>query len=158
MGLPGVSLHLFNVYGPRQRADGPYAAVVTAFANRVLDGKPPIIHGDGSQTRDFVHVRDVVRAFLLAGASELKPMGEVVNVGSGVTTRIDELASVLSELPAVARAEISEGELTVFPAGAGLLEAVSNAVSENRWKVSELRFEAGRFDEVFRKITRGEAD
>jgi len=98
MGLPGVSLRLFNVYGPRQRADGPYAAVVTAFANRVLDGKPPIIHGDGSQTRDFVHVRDVVRAFLLAGASELKPMGEVVNVGSGVTTRIDELASVLSEL------------------------------------------------------------
>ena len=98
MGLPGMSLRLFNVYGPRQRADGPYAAVVTAFAKRVLDGKPPVIFGDGSQTRDFVHVRDVIRAFLLAGAAELKPMGEVANVGSGVATRIDTLASTMCEL------------------------------------------------------------
>jgi nucleoside-diphosphate-sugar epimerase len=98
MGLPGVSLRLFNVYGPRQRADGPYAAVISAFANRVLDGKRPVIYGDGSQTRDFIHVRDAVRAFLLAGAAELKPMGEVVNVGSGVSTRIDTLASILCEI------------------------------------------------------------
>ena len=98
MGLPGVSLRLFNVYGPRQRADGPYAAVVTAFANRVLDGRSPVIYGDGSRTRDFIHVRDVVRAFLLAGAAELKPMGEVMNVGSGVSTRIDELASIMCEI------------------------------------------------------------
>lgn len=98
MGLPGMSLRLFNVYGPHQRSDGPYAAVVTAFARRVLDGKAPVINGDGSQTRDFVHVRDVIRAFLLAGAAELTPMGEVVNVGSGVATRIDSLASIMCEL------------------------------------------------------------
>ena len=70
----------------------------------------------------------------------------------------EKIASVLSEMPAVAKAEISEGELTVFPAGEGLFEAVSSAVSEYGWNVSELRFEAGRFDEVFRKITQGEAD
>ncbi len=70
----------------------------------------------------------------------------------------EKIASVLSEMPAVARAEISEGELTVFPAGEGLFEAVSRAVRENDWAVSELRFEAGRFDEVFRKITKGETD
>lgn len=98
MGLPGISLRLFNVYGPRQRADGAYAAVVNAFAARVLDGKPPVIYGDGSQTRDFVHVRDVVMAFLLAGAAELTPKGEVCNVGSGVATRIDELAAIMCEL------------------------------------------------------------
>ena len=98
MGLPGMSLRLFNVYGPHQRADGPYAAVVTAFARRVLDGKSPVINGDGSQTRDFVHVRDVIRAFLMAGATDLTPMGEVVNIGSGVETRIDTLAKIMCEL------------------------------------------------------------
>ncbi|MCB9838060.1 MAG: NAD-dependent epimerase/dehydratase family protein [Phycisphaeraceae bacterium] len=98
MGLPGMSLRLFNVYGPRQRAGGAYAAVITAFASRALEGKAPVIDGDGSQTRDFVHVRDVVRAFLLAGAAELTPMGDIVNVGSGQATRIDDLASMLVEL------------------------------------------------------------
>jgi ABC-2 type transport system ATP-binding protein len=68
------------------------------------------------------------------------------------------IASVLSELPQVARAELKAGELTVFPAGPGLFEAVSSAVSEHGWEVSELRYEAGRLDEVFRMITRGEAD
>ncbi len=98
MGLPGMSLRLFNVYGPRQSADGPYAAVVTAFAKRVLDGKSPVIYGDGSATRDFVHVRDVIRAFMLAGAADLTPMGEVVNVGSGVATSIETLARTMCEL------------------------------------------------------------
>jgi ABC-2 type transport system ATP-binding protein len=69
----------------------------------------------------------------------------------------EKIASVLSELPAVARAEISEGELTVFPAGKDLFDAVSGAVTEYGWNVSELRLEAGRFDEVFRKITKGGA-
>jgi ABC-2 type transport system ATP-binding protein len=68
-----------------------------------------------------------------------------------------KIASVLSELPQVARAELQEGELTVFPAAPGLFEAVSAAVTEHGWKVSELRFEAGRLAEVFRMITRGEA-
>ena len=68
-----------------------------------------------------------------------------------------KIASVLSELPQVARAELKEGELTVFPAAPGLFEAVSAAVTEHGWHVSELRFEAGRLDEVFRMITRGEA-
>jgi ABC-2 type transport system ATP-binding protein len=70
----------------------------------------------------------------------------------------EQIASVLSEMPEVARAEIAEGELTVFPARDGLFDAVSRAVREHGWDVSELRFEAGRFDEVFRKITRGETD
>ena len=69
----------------------------------------------------------------------------------------EQAASALSELPEVARAEIDAGQLTVFPAGEGLLGAVSAAITRHGWNVSELRLEAGRFDEVFREITRGEA-
>ncbi|HMB61114.1 MAG TPA: ABC transporter ATP-binding protein [Xanthomonadales bacterium] len=67
----------------------------------------------------------------------------------------EKVASVLSELPQVARAELNEGELTVFPAGKGLFEAVSSTIAEQDWRVHQLRLEAGRFDEVFREITQG---
>jgi ABC-2 type transport system ATP-binding protein len=69
---------------------------------------------------------------------------------------VEQAASVLSELPEVARAEISGGELTVFPSGEGLFRAVSETIEDRDWTVSELRLEAGRFDEVFREITQGE--
>jgi ABC-2 type transport system ATP-binding protein len=75
---------------------------------------------------------------------------------NAVTLLVDEAekaASILSELPEVAKAELLDGQLTVFPAAEGLLNAVSKVVAEQQWKVSELRLEAGRFDEVFRKIT-----
>ncbi|KAA9129868.1 ATP-binding cassette domain-containing protein [Marinihelvus fidelis] len=69
-----------------------------------------------------------------------------------------QAASVLSELPEVRKAEIRGAELTVFPAAEGLLPAVSRVIAERGWNVAELRLEAGRFDEVFREITHGEAD
>jgi len=79
---------------------------------------------------------------------------------NAVTLEVDEsekVASILSELPQVARAELNEGELTLFPDGdGGLFEAVTAAISENKWHVSALRLEAGRLDEVFRSITGGE--
>ena len=69
----------------------------------------------------------------------------------------ERVASVLSELPQARKVELREGELTVFPApGQRLFEVIADAVRENRWAVSELRLEAGRLDEVFRQITRGE--
>ncbi len=79
------------------------------------------------------------------------------NAVSMVVEEAEKAASILSELPQVAKAELNEGELTVFPAADGLLEAVSKAVVEHQWNVSELRLEAGRFDEVFREITQGES-
>lgn len=67
----------------------------------------------------------------------------------------EKVASILSELPQVAKAELKEGELTLFPTnGEGLLEAVTAAISENQWQVSALRLEAGRLDEVFHSITK----
>lgn len=80
------------------------------------------------------------------------------NAVSLVVESAEKVASILSELPQVARAEINEGELTLFPTGdAGLFEAVTNAISVNQWQVSALRLEAGRLDEVFHSITKGEA-
>lgn len=74
-----------------------------------------------------------------------------------VADDVRRIASVLSELPQVAKAEVKDGELTVFPSGPGLFDAVSAVVTERGWAVSELRYEAGRLDEVFRMITREEA-
>ena len=79
------------------------------------------------------------------------------NAISLVVDEAEKAASILSELPQVARAELNDGELTVFPATDGLLEAVSKTIVEHQWSVSELRLEAGRFDEVFREITQGES-
>jgi len=61
-GLDTVSLRYFNVFGPRQDPKSEYAAVIPRFITRILDGKPPIIYGDGEQTRDFTYVKDVVQA------------------------------------------------------------------------------------------------
>ncbi|MDX1459967.1 MAG: ATP-binding cassette domain-containing protein [Xanthomonadales bacterium] len=79
---------------------------------------------------------------------------------NAVTLVLDDAkraASILSELPEVARAEVSDGELTVFPASDRLFEAVSRVIAQQQWQVHELRLEAGRFDEVFREITQGRA-
>ena len=80
------------------------------------------------------------------------------NAVSLVVDEPQKVASALSELPEVAKAEIKEGELTLFPAGDnGLFEAVTAAVGKNGWKLKALRYEAGRLDEVFHDITRGRA-
>jgi ABC-2 type transport system ATP-binding protein len=78
------------------------------------------------------------------------------NAVSMVVDEAEKTASILSELPQVARAELKDGELTVFPSGDGLFEAVSAAIAKHGWNVHQLRLEAGRFDEVFREITQGE--
>jgi UDP-glucose 4-epimerase len=95
-GLDTVILRLFNVYGPRQREDDAYSGVITKFVNHLIHGSPLVIYGDGKQTRDFVHVNDVVEAVLLALENE-KAVGETFNVGSGKPTSINELANLVSE-------------------------------------------------------------
>lgn len=79
------------------------------------------------------------------------------NAVSLIVDEPEKVASKLSELPQVAKAELSDGELTVFPADEALFDAVSSAITTNGWNVKQLRLEAGRFDEVFREITRGGA-
>ncbi len=95
--LPTVSLRYFNVYGPRQSPDSPYAAVIPLFIRGLLNGKSPMIHGDGKQTRDFVFVEDVVQANLLAADRE-EVSGEVFNIGGGKSVSILEMAQHLQQL------------------------------------------------------------
>lgn len=96
-GLPCVALRYFNVYGPRQDPKSDYAAAIPRFTTRLLKGQRPIVFGDGLQTRDFVHISDVVRANLLAATSDKAP-GEVVNVASGVSSSLIDLIAALKQV------------------------------------------------------------
>ncbi len=91
--LPALSLRLFNVYGPRARTSGTYGAVFGVFLAQLLAGKPLTIVGDGSQTRDFTFVTDVVDAFFTAIESD--KVGEIFNVGSHNTYPIKRLVELL---------------------------------------------------------------
>jgi UDP-glucose 4-epimerase len=91
--LPVLSLRLFNVFGPRSRTSGTYGAVFGVFLAQKLAGKPFTVVGDGTQTRDFTYVTDVVEAFLAAAASDLS--GQALNVGSGGTYSVNRLVELL---------------------------------------------------------------
>lgn len=88
-GISTVVLRYFNVYGPGQ--SNRYAGVITRFVNEALHGKPPVIFGDGTQTRDFVFVDDVVRA-TVASLTKRLPDGTILNIGTGRATSIISLA------------------------------------------------------------------
>jgi UDP-glucose 4-epimerase len=96
-GVPAVCLRYFNVYGPRQDPDGEYAAVIPRFVQRIKQDQPPIIYGDGLQTRDFVHVSDVVCANLLACDRD-EATGQIFNVASGRGVSLLELVAALNDL------------------------------------------------------------
>jgi len=96
-GLPTVSLRYFNVYGPRQPKEGAYVPVIGRFLTQKKEGQPLTITGDGSQTRDFTHVFDLVMANILAMESEKTGKGEVINIGSHRNHSINELAKLISD-------------------------------------------------------------
>jgi len=126
-GVPIVCLRYFNVFGPRQRLDG-YASVIPAFIGCILKGEPMIIYGDGGQTRDFVNVRDVVEANILALMKE-EAVGETFNVGSGRSTSIMELSSMLREIcgfdiPSPVHAPPREGDVAHSLADIGKAEEI----------------------------------
>ncbi|RKZ23347.1 nucleoside-diphosphate-sugar epimerase [bacterium] len=93
-GIPAVALRYFNVYGTRQALSNPYTGVIAIFSSRLLNGKPPVIFEDGNQSRDFIHVKDIVKANLLAMEKD-EANGEVFNVGTGRRITIMEVAETL---------------------------------------------------------------
>lgn len=94
-GVDAVALRLFNVFGPGQALSNPYTGVLANFASRLINGQPPMIFEDGQQRRDFVHVRDVARAFRLA-LEQRSAAGHVINVGSGNAYSIADVATMLA--------------------------------------------------------------
>lgn len=96
-GLPTTSLRFFNVYGPRQDPSSEYAAVIPKFIQLVSENRSPVIFGDGTQTRDFTYVKDVVNALILAAESS-KADGEVINVAGGKRITINDLAHIIAKL------------------------------------------------------------
>ena len=96
-GLPTVRLRYFNVFGPRQTPDSPYAAVIPLFIQALATGRPPVIHGDGEQSRDFTYIADVVQANLKAAEAPKAP-GRVYNVACGHRTTLKELVAHLNAL------------------------------------------------------------
>jgi UDP-glucose 4-epimerase len=97
-GMETVSLRYFNIFGPRQRHDSPYAAVIPMFAEAIRSGRRPVVYGDGRQSRDFTYVANAVHANLLAAACPRRPQGEVVNVACGARYSLLELLEALGAL------------------------------------------------------------
>ncbi|CAN5798356.1 SDR family NAD(P)-dependent oxidoreductase [soil metagenome] len=96
-GIPTVALRLFNVYGTRQALSNPYTGVLAIFASRLLNGNPPLIFEDGLQRRDFVSVRDVAQACVLAAESALA-VGHTMNIGSGASHTVAGIAERMAHV------------------------------------------------------------
>lgn len=96
-GLETVCFRYFNVFGPRQDPDSPYAAVIPLFAKRVLSGLPPVVNGDGGQSRDFTFIDNVVRGNILAATAPAAP-GTVMNLACGGSVSVNHLARRIAEL------------------------------------------------------------
>lgn len=98
MGLDGVSLRYFNIFGPRQDPSSPYSGVISLFAKALREGKTPIIYGDGFQTRDFTFVANAVHANLLAMLHPEPLDGQVFNVGTGSRISLRVLISAMNRI------------------------------------------------------------
>jgi len=115
-GLPLIGLRYFNVFGRRQDPDGPYAAVIPRWISALVDGQPCVIFGDGSNSRDFCYVDNIVQANLLAGtAPDPAVAGTVYNCGCNGRTDLRELFSMIRETLAKDFPEVAEVEPTFEP-------------------------------------------
>lgn len=99
-GTLTIPLRFFNVYGPNQKVNNGYSAVIPTFIKAALKGEKIVIHGDGKQTRDFIHVKDVCKAISIAITKpiDLCYYGSPINVGSGYELSINELARIVLDI------------------------------------------------------------
>ena len=128
-GLETVSLRFFNVYGPRQDPSSPYSGVISIFMANAVSNQVPVIYGDGSQSRDFVYVKDVVKANLLAAGTD-NLAGNVLNVGSGSDVLINRLWEMIAGLGGLQLAPRYEparnGDILHSVAGMELTQSILN--------------------------------
>jgi UDP-N-acetylglucosamine 4-epimerase len=109
-GLDTVGLRYFNVFGPRQDPDGPYAAVIPCWTRNLLLGDACRIYGDGHTTRDFIYVDDVVQANILAALAERDATGTSYNIGSSEPTSLSDLFAHIRDALAMKRPTLHEVE------------------------------------------------
>jgi len=121
-GLETVPLRYFNVYGPGQSDE--YAAVVAVFRDQALAGEPITVEGDGTQTRDFVHVDDVVRANLCAATCDAASCGRAYNVATGDSVTVSQLAELVAEI-----ADAEAGIVHVDPREGDVQESVADVAA-----------------------------
>jgi UDP-glucose 4-epimerase len=131
-GLDYVALRYFNVYGPRMDVHGLYTEVLVRWMERISEGKPPLIFGDGSQTMDFVYMGDIARANLLAAESDSTDV--VFNVASGTETSLRELAEMLLE--------VMGSDLGVETGPARAVNGVTRRLADTSTAREQLGFEA----------------
>lgn len=131
-GLDYVALRYFNVYGPRMDVHGLYTEVLVRWMERIVDGQPPLIFGDGAQTMDFVFTRDIARANVLAAASDIRE--GVYNVASGEETSLLGLAKSLLEA--------MDSDLAVEHGPAREVNGVTRRLAETENAARDLGFRA----------------
>jgi UDP-glucose 4-epimerase len=143
-GLNYVALRYFNVYGPRMDVHGAYTEVLIRWMERIASGLPPIIMGDGNQTMDFVHVRDIARANMLAAQSDISD--EVYNVASGSEISLRDLAQLLLDVMGSSLAPIHEPARKVNPVPRRL--ASTEKAARDLGFSTQISLEAGMADLV----------
>jgi UDP-glucose 4-epimerase len=136
-GVKTVSLRYFNVFGPRQDPHSEYAAVIPKFITRILNNQPPLIFGDGKQTRDFIYVKDVVQANMLAMQSSITG---TFNIGSGQSTDLNTLASSLEKIMKVSLSPVYDK-----PRSGDIRDSVSDITAAKKFLgyQTEYSFEKG---------------
>lgn len=126
-GLEFVALRYFNVFGPRQDPGSPYSGVLSIFNEALLAGRSPTVYGDGEQSRDFVYVRNVVEAILLA-AETARAAGHAINVGTGHRFTLNQTLALLGKItgrPAAAKYAVArEGDIRDSQADIGLAKSL----------------------------------
>jgi UDP-N-acetylglucosamine 4-epimerase len=109
-GFRSIGLRYFNVFGPRQDPNGPYAAVIPKWIEQIRNRQTVQIHGDGQTSRDFCYVENAIQANLLAAKASPEAKGQIYNVAVGHQTSLNELFEALSELMGNPQAECVHGE------------------------------------------------
>lgn len=126
-GIEAICLRYFNIFGPRQRADSPYSGVIARFIDKAKKGQPITIYGDGSQTRDFCPVSNVVNANIAAAELNLAGVASgVFNIGTGCPTSVRDLATTVRDFYP------SMPEVVIAPARIGEIHASVADISEAR--------------------------
>ena len=130
--VPTVGFRFFNVYGPRQNPIGAYASVIPKFCDAFARGTRPIIYGDGSQTRDFIHVKDLVRVLYKMIALSSENAGRVFNVATGSSVSVNELLLLIaSKMNKTPKAEKRSERLGDIKRSAADISALRNAIGND---------------------------